>query len=368
VRRSITRLWLTPLILAAALGAACPSISWGLGAGLPAQRAHSQWLVDQNFVRPISNAKRPVCSPGGTCLAQADLSGKWIDVLLTSQGVRGYWPTVSGGNPAFQSCPTSDVCVGIVWHLETTPQRGALLRTTDAGRRWTRVPLPRSITIPDSVACPTAADCVVIGTDPAFDTYSASTEDGGKTWSVWKLPNVLSGDYFGVVCPSTSTCFALQPEVSPAVLIETKDFGKTWTQVRVPLRQGEFFLNALSCWSGNGCGLVITSCDASACSYGGVLRYAKVIDGAVVSIRPVPGRLVESASISCPSASSCVLTETISLRSHVLATSNGGRTWAGQELPKGIGEVFPECTSPGQCVGVGFGRYRSAEVVFLRYG
>lgn len=329
-----------------------------------------KWTVDLDFIRPTTRSIAPACDASGECLSEVKLSnGRWDAVSFTSHGFRGYRQTLGPLIPQLSTtCPSASVCDGITWNLAGPKERGTLLRTIDGGRRWNRVPLPASITIPTSVACPTADACLVLGTDWNSNSplsLSATTTDGGRSWSLRRLPSALSQEFFVSECPTTSTCYAVDTGGDPALLVETQDFGSTWKQIAFPEgQQGLFFLGGLSCWSASACAVAIRP----SCGGCDVARYALINQGVVEAVRPVPGHDVTYMSLSCPTSSNCEAEVKEGAELGVaVATSTEGRTWYHQSLPRGISIADPICSRAYHCAAEGFGRVRNVDYVFLRY-
>jgi len=150
-----------------------------------------------------------------------------------------------------------------------------------------------------SVSCPTAATCVATGAG------TATTRNGGNTWSRYSLvPSVGSID--ALSCPTTSFCLAVGGYGYPTNEIQnvftSNNLGKSWHQVS-GVSQGVGFIS-VSCANGNLC-LATYQGDAFVQSANGGRSWSSPkLTG------PRSGDTVSTTSVSCPRPSDCFVAGT----------------------------------------------------------
>lgn len=111
-----------------------------------------------------------------------------------------------------------------------------------------------------------------------------TTTDAGHTWKEGTLPGGII-DLLGVSCPTGADCWAVGAGNTASVVIASRDGGTTWTSQTIPA--------------------------------------------------PAPGLI----AISCPTISDCIAiggsypSQFHAERPTVIATTDGGTTWADQTLP-----------------------------------
>jgi hypothetical protein len=227
-----------------------------------------------------------------------------------------YWP----GQVDAVSCSAPGTC-NVVGHTQVNESSGladelVFLHTTDGGGHWASTVLPEEssestdqVVVQSgtsvSMACPTAADCVVLGSlfpvlNPAAGVVDAwRTTDSGQTWQEYRLTGVtdVTSD---VSCPDVDDCWA---GPAGAVLLHSQDGGASWSQV--PL----------------------------------------------IGRLPAPANAGPSGgapSLSCLSNSVCYLSS-----SGIAETTDGGTTWKQIALPSGVGFVEQvSCNVQGTCVAI----------------
>jgi photosystem II stability/assembly factor-like uncharacterized protein len=155
------------------------------------------------------------CLPGGTCL------------------VPGYAPTGNGQGA------------------------GALALSTDGGQTWSLATVPSGIGVLESVACPAPTDCLAAGTTATTvsDVVPAKGEllhsdDGGHTWTAAMTPKAVD-DVYGLACPSAQQCVMVgtkwygYPAIALGGVAQSVDGGTTF--VSSPSAYVPVTLTALAC-------------------------------------------------------------------------------------------------------------------------
>jgi photosystem II stability/assembly factor-like uncharacterized protein len=99
------------------------------------------------------------------------------------------------------SCPAAHTCVAV-------GTNGTILRTSDGGRSWPRVPTPLRPGQADlnAVACAGNGVCRAVGGGSnGKEGVVLWSGDAGRTWQVEPLPNVAA--LYAIACPRTDLCY-----------------------------------------------------------------------------------------------------------------------------------------------------------------
>jgi hypothetical protein len=252
-----------------------------------------------------------------------------VVVLLATTAACSTTPKGSPTGPSASATPS------------LSPWQGTLAATT----------LPSPVQALRGVACPAARRCWAVGS--TFATSSApagaallSTSDGGATWTEQTAPATV-GYLSAIACSSTRTCTAVGQVgltgVGPGAIVTTADGGSTWTLDAVPT--GTTDVTAVDCRPTGSC------------------MALGVVSGRVTTLTPSPsgpwvagGALPASASaatgLSCTDGTHCWATAAQLVDvGHVLgaiaATSDGGATWALEQVPVGTGALQGIACTPG---------------------
>jgi hypothetical protein len=201
-------------------------------------------------------------------------------LLLTGRGTK--WTAAKAPLPGTNdvpgvvitgvACATTSSCVATgVYNDSSARSQGLLL--TGWGTKWTAVeaPLPADASYPapslNSVACPSASVCVVVG-----DYYSTSGTSGliltgsGTSWTATEAPlpggNADSVRQLSAVsCPSVASCVATgtyEPSSGGWQGLILTGSGTSWATAKAPLPAGaaatpQAFLQAVTCPSSSSC-------------------------------------------------------------------------------------------------------------------
>lgn len=247
------------------------------------------------------------------------------------------------GSFAGISCSSTTDCVAVGSNM--------VAKTTDGGRTWSWKGLAYAF---NSVSCTSTQNCVAVA-GATESTFAINTEatvftttDGGTTWTQEPVPSNLS-TINSVSCPTASNCVAvgtgsLYPSSGSAgVIIASHDGGRTWSIE--PIAPGAYPLNAVSCGLATACVASGLSGETFVTTNGGQTWIQSTVPG-VASI----------ASLSCPNSSNCVAVGTDSLgNGAAIATStNGGSTWADQTVPLTVTALSGvACPTISGCITVG---------------
>ncbi len=230
----------------------------------------------------------------------------------------------------------------------------------------------------DGVACPSARDCMGVGSDtlvttPVVDsTHTPLAERwNGTRWRAVsvKLPSGATGGLLlAVACPAATQCFAVGDVIKGstwAALAETWN-GKAWTPALPPAPADSIF-EAVSCLSPKSCLAVGVVGSGTPVAPIGLLlidswngsRWTRVN---VSALAHTPGGFLDG--VSCASASFCIATGAVFSGSNgaesALIEGWNGKDWAAMKpaTPRSSSETSlsaVSCASPTNCVTVGSG-------------
>jgi len=200
-------------------------------------------------------------------------------LAVTTDGAHSWTldPLPAGPSQSFRlSCPTTTTCVGLATAsaifkgvVPFPPYIGTrFLITTDGGARFTASASPPGESM-FNLSCPTARDCVAVGTRDRDRSVRylnepgvvAITHDGGASWSSGTLPQ-NQGLFPPLTCVDTSHCYTLgqfvlvraQGSFIPASdLLASADGGRTWAVRRLPASVPDPQLVDLACASDSTC-------------------------------------------------------------------------------------------------------------------
>jgi len=154
----------------------------------------------------------------------------------------------------------------------------------------------------------------------------------------WSQSNPGTSDnYTSITCPHSLSCLATLRNSS--LLARTSDGGALWTTVDTQ-KWGLGTAATVSCPSVSRCYAI------GATEVGGaVALYTSTDFGLSWSAQSLPAGLTGSSDLTCPSDLSCFAATTGTW--NIVATSDGGSTWAGQSAPFAPGTIT--CSSGTTC-------------------
>jgi photosystem II stability/assembly factor-like uncharacterized protein len=323
---------------------------WAAGeppSGLPSMYSTADgqhWTAQTLPAVPTLDSPQVSCPGAGHCAA---VSG---GVAFTTTDGGAQWtsdelPAVVGA-PQGLSCATRKKCVGVANDALSRP---AALLSSDGGTTWEEHPMPRSAVSVWDVDCVTAQDCYAVSTgtiERPYDIVSHAwhSVDGGRTWKAGSLDD-KRGILRQLTCPSTTTCLAggFDRRSAPYIL-RTTDSGATWQRVTAP--SGSFSLDGIACSSVTSC-LVVTA---------GVsdppIAWTTTDLGSTYQQHVMPD--FEYYDVACGGLTCVAVGSDIGDAAVVLST-DGGVTWATQQLPRTVQIVGTvACGSPSTCAASAF--------------
>ena len=322
------------------------------------------WVVNQQYPAAADAAWSVACPSTSTCFAVGENSTNSAEILATTDG-GAHWTsqTVPAGSTELTAiaCASTIVCDAVSGSVESG---STVLSTTDGGTTWRSLPIG-AITSLSAIACPTTTSCVVTGQNQLGQAAIVATTDAGATWvtQYQSTSQNFSTTFSSLACPSAEVCFA----VGQDGILATTDGGTTWTS------QTDFAggvrpngqLDAIACPTA-------TTCEAVT---GGTENLVNTTDGgAIWTAGGVATGKVPLAGIACPSVTDCVAVAGDNGNQGagagavpgalVLATTNGGTTWAGDPVPVGLAGLFGvSCGSTVDCEAVGLSSSGEAALV-----
>jgi photosystem II stability/assembly factor-like uncharacterized protein len=212
-----------------------------------------------------------------------------------------------------------------------------------------------------SLTCPSAETCFAADSPSAGGAGLSTVEvttDGGQSWTSSKLPVTLRGldvpllGQTRIACASASTCAVLGlsgasscPSAqsctisnSSAVFEETTNGGTSWTARAGPPALGAVpGVSAMACPSAS-------TCLAIANGFGPAAAYVTTDGGQTWATEQLPAGFVPR-NLQCSSPTNCVVTGLTQSpggvqntpEGTVLHTTDGGGTWTTASLPSGLG-------------------------------
>jgi photosystem II stability/assembly factor-like uncharacterized protein len=280
---------------------------------------------------------------GITCPSPEDcLVAGWPSGYLTTDGGQT-WSDTSARVEDAVSCPTTRRCeaVGTTGALSTFPESDAYV-STDGGRTWHAQAIPaKGVTLED-VACPSASACDVLGRVRQTEgDVVLRTTDGGVSWTRLPLPTQVGRTSNGateIICLSTFVC-----EVEAGrQLLWTTDGGTSWSVTASP--DGST-IHAMTCSSDSTCVAV-----GSVASDTGA-AYFTDDDGSSWGAGDVPAGVSTLLGVSCATASACTAVGDSVLGAPLaLSSLDGGRTWREEQLaPPSFQLMSVDCVTGETC-------------------
>jgi hypothetical protein len=207
------------------------------------------WAVDDEAVYSLSRAT--ACATATSCVALGSMkssSSTLISLGLVTTNAGKSWS--KAGFPAKKAyinavaCGTSTSCVAVGENSEYTA--GIAFFSTNVGKSWKQMPLPVGATSVQTVSC-NGLDCAAITI-----TQALVSRNGGKSWTMRRLP-VVYGRYFqSAACLSGTRCVLVGYQTasthsSPVAEI-TGNGGSSWSTQAVPKVDGS--LSGVACERG----------------------------------------------------------------------------------------------------------------------
>lgn len=291
-------------------------------------------------------------------------------------------------------CAAADRCE-VAAVLDASPSstpgesgRAVLLSTTDAGRRWSVRRLPATTGMVPALSCPTEQRCIALawgtkgteighlgplsGASRFFTTAVLTTSNGGRSWSIGRLPARPASTYYqlsSLQCPSASVCYVLGERASITErdggyvenegayqIMSSRDGGRVWTAV---FERSGLQPSSLACPTSSSCVAVaqrVAPADGSPAD-GSPIVLTTTDAGRRWTSRTgrLPAALDEyGLPLSCPTRGYCIATA----GSTTAVSEDGGSRWSVSNGLPGPGGSYSgdlsdlSCTAAAECFGV----------------
>ncbi len=249
-------------------------------------------------------------------------------------------------------CATGAAHVCVAVGYSTASSAAASVAQPGSVTTWTASTLPSGWSALSQITCvaATAPACFAIGSGTnagklALATISGSAAPYGITWTAVAPSGEPGGTALTqVVCPATSTCYAIGNTASAGVLVTG---AATWSNVKLPTTPTS--LNQIVCVT------------ASACVVAGTRSGSPVVEslsGTTWSNDTLPSGVTAVTQVSCPGTTTpatCYAIGSTSSGAIVMTLGLGSSTtWSRAALPSGIAALSQiVCPSASSCVAVG---------------
>jgi hypothetical protein len=283
------------------------------------------------------------CGSAASCAAGALDHGQPV-LVSTVDGAHSWAidPLPAADGEIFElSCPTATACAGLALAVQPPNQSPdaydtymdrfgvKLVTTTDGGRHFVTSRFPAG-SLMQSLSCPTASHCVVLGFQNVHTggDLELTTDDGGVHWSPGTLPADLTLAGGALTCIDASHCFAIGSVLSRypndwSGLAVSTDGGRTWTgsslpafpgKASVPSTQGLACASDTTCYASGYLGIPGSGNDAEAQGPPAVFitHDAGLTWSQVTFPNPSPSQIASMGDffgvgdIQCPQADACI--------------------------------------------------------------
>ncbi len=248
------------------------------------------------------------------------------------------------------SCPSSTSCAMLG---QTTDGAVDVMWTTDAGDRWRSHLLssasawPSSVT-PQSIVCPSTTTCFALGwlwsNHFIIGNAILASTNGGATW----VEETSAEEIDGLVCPTTTTCYAVGYDLSGTVVLATTDGGKDWVPSVLSSTTGAA---VIACPTPTTCYAVESGGEEYVTTDGWATWTADPLTWSADA--PSPHGL-SLKLLACPTATTCYAAGQDKTRWLLIATKNGGGSWTVEEASRKVSNLKSmACPTATTCYVVG---------------
>ncbi len=191
-------------------------------------------------------------------------------------------------------------------------------------RAWHKVPIPPDAEALSVVACLSDSTCVAAGSTNKPRALIIVSSDRGQTWREPTLPDGLQG-VTNLVCPTSADCYAVTRALAgspkdPYVLLSSRDAGVTWQASNLPTA-----VAGITCWNATSC-LIVGGWEGE-----GVAAFKTTDGGLHWTAFDLSRTSAQSLdAVTCADEQHCWVTVNRFKGAYVLATNDGGHTWAEQ--------------------------------------
>lgn len=299
---------------------------------------------------------------GCSCIATpTSISGLSNVTSLAAGGDYSFASKSDGSLWSWGGNTYGDLANGTTGNLNPTPTASQMTGVASPrvpGPTWQVASTPQIPGYDTSVSCADSLHCWVGGDNGLGSTGIIATSDGGSTWTTESLPTTTppNEDIWGIACPTIQVCWLDgmwdNGNATYSLAVErTTDGGATWAPVTIPAAiEQQTTVNPYA--------FGVSCPDATHCrfeSFGWVVITND--NGATWSFVAPPAGIGFGDTLSCPDDTHCYVADGGSTsypgKDAVLASSDGGQTWAVLTGLSTNGIYGLDCVSVLVCTAVG---------------
>jgi photosystem II stability/assembly factor-like uncharacterized protein len=232
------------------------------------------------------------CSGASSCVAVGGTS-----VIATTDSGTSWAAKTMGQNAlTTATCPSATECIvgGSDAPVQSGCDSGHTYATTNSGLTWQATPI--HCFVPSAVSCSSPSKCVLVGTHTNATSQSGeilTSQNGGASWQSRYVLSDANTQLNGVACPTARQCVAVGSSSSQAIL-RSSDGGDSWTKANPGVSVAQHYFLAVGCGS------------AQVCNAGGSAGPVGTDDSGATWTAVAGPSLTKITGLSCPSATACV--------------------------------------------------------------
>lgn len=303
---------------------------------------------------PTLVGAKPVlsCASTASCLVAGDFeSNDRLRAYVTTNGWKSVTASVLAGAETGwgADCVAPGRCYLATGADGTNPQ-GRLWLTTDAGAHWVSVGAPASASQMDVVSCSSRTSCVAVG-QTAGQVPVGERITGGDHVAPISLGSAHA-PFESLACPSAADCVAVAGLNTSGSVLGSVDGGRTWQTLHTSesTQAGTVSCPSTSlCVFGEGAQYLLQRI-ASTQSFGRVLVSHTL--GRTLTSEPLPaGAMPET--LACGASSRCVSIEATNVAAVSSDTTSNGSSWSAHAARGFTWLGQPSCPRPSRCYDIG---------------
>ncbi len=217
---------------------------------------------------------------------------------------------------------------------------------------WLQVTnIPANLGQLDSIACPSAVDCVAVGQTTSAVGVAIETENGGLSWTTDSVPS--SGPLVSVSCPAVGKCIAVGEGTSGGGVIDLQSpTHDSFAAESVPSGVGE--VSSVSCYVASSiCSAIGYPTGASAADDIITTTHGGSSWAAPITITISGASSVALTAIQCVRNQTCTAVGSSSAGSTFVWTTNTWSTYSSATYTYNVGLDSISCPTPAFCLGSG---------------
>jgi hypothetical protein len=241
--------------------------------------------------------------------------------------------------------PDPNVPTGYCWAVSADGRSG--YRSIDGGKTWSAIPLPQQTAggqaiVNNDVAFVSTTIGWIVGFSGCANFFAAGcrgvvsmTTNGGDSWTLQPTPANMSA-LDNISCPTATECLAVGTNSRSATGYLTFDAGRHWQATSLPYGMG--YANGVACPDGNHC--YVSGFSGPGTNPSGAVMFATANAGRSWQLQPVRGGSNGAVDVACASATMCYGAGQSRQGATISITTNGGVPWQGYWSVASDGGVF----------------------------